>query len=309
MDRREFFERVAAWSAGVCLASPVFDVEAILAAEEKSAPDVPVLAVVKGKDYAALVDKALEPFHGIGAFVKKDDRVVVKPNIGWDRTPEQAADTHPVVVKTIVERCLDAGAKRVLVFDRPVDDARHCYARSGIQAAVESIGDARAKCIFQDQKKFVPVDIQNAKSIKRFDFYRDAIPPECDCYINVPIAKHHGLSKLTIGLKNVMGVIGGNRGEIHKDIHQRLADLNLVVRPKLTIVDATRILVDHGPSGGNLADVKVLDTLIASADIVAADAYAATLFGMKPAEFGSVVAAAKMGLGQMDLSKVKIVQS
>ena len=125
----------------------------------------------------------------------------------------------------------------------------------------------------------------------------------------MPIAKHHVLSKLTLGLKNVMGVIGGNRGEIHKDIPQRLADLNLVIRPKLTIIDATRILLRNGPTGGNLKDVKVLDTLIASTDTVAADAYATTLFGMKPADVKSTVAAAKMGLGEMDLSKVKIVKA
>ena len=308
MDRREFFEQVAAWSAGLGLATPVFHVSSILAAEEKSKAQ-PLLAVAKGKDYAALVERVLKPLGGMAAFVHQGARVVVKPNISFDRTPEQAANTHPEVVKAIVQQCLDAGAKRVLVFDRPDNDARRCYAKSGIQAAVESLGDSRAACVFQDQKKFVPVKIARAKSIKQFEFYKDAMETDCDCYINVPVAKHHALAKLTIGLKNIMGIIGGNRGEIHKDIHQRIADLNLVVRPKLTIVDATRILLRNGPSGGNLDDVKVLDTLIASADPVAADAYATTLFGMKPEEVGSTVAAAKLGLGEMDLSKVKIVEA
>ena len=308
MDRREFLEQVAAWSAGACLATPVFNVSSIVAAEGKP-QGASLLAVAKGKDYAALVEQVMKPLGGMAAFVKKDDRVVVKPNIGWDRTPEQAANTHPDVVKTVVQQCLDAGAKRVLVFDRTVNDARRCYVKSGIQAAVESIGDSRAQCVFQDQSKFVPVQIENAKSLKEFHFYQDALATECDCYINVPIAKHHCLSKLTIGLKNAMGVIGGNRGEIHKGIHQRIADLNLVIRPKLTIVDATRILLRNGPTGGNLEDVKVLDTLIASADPVAADAYATTLFGMKPEELGSTVAAAKLGLGEMDLSKVKILNA
>ena len=266
MDRRQFLEQVAAWSAGLCVATPVFEVRSILAAETKSTAK-PLLAVAKGKDYGALVDRALTSLGGITAFVKKDARVVVKPNIGWDRTPEQAANTHPDVVAAIVKQCLDAGAKRVLVFDRACNDARRTYVRSGIQAAVEAIGDPRAKCVFQDEKKFVPVKIQNGKSINEFSFYRDAMEPDCDCYINVPIAKHHVLAKLTLGLKNVMGVIGGNRGEIHKGIHQRIADLNLVIRPQLTIIDATRILLRNGPTGGNLADVKVLDTLIASADM------------------------------------------
>jgi uncharacterized protein (DUF362 family) len=135
------------------------------------------------------------------------------------------------------------------------------------------------------------------------------MPPACDCYINVPVAKHHCLAKLTLGLKNVMGVIGGNRGLIHQDMGPRIADLNLVVRPRLTIVDATRIMLRNGPTGGNLDDIKVLDTLIASADTVAADAYATTLFGMKPEQLPSTVAGAKLGLGEMDLSKVRIVNA
>lgn len=308
MDRREFLEQVAAWSAGVCAATPVFDVQTILAAEEKPAGKS-IVSVAKGKEYGVLVGMVLKPLGGMVAFVKEGARVVVKPNIGWASTPELAANTHPDVVKAVVQQCLDAGAKRVLVFDRTVNEARRCYAKSGIQAAVESIGDSRAQCIFLDDKKYVPVNIEKAKSLKQFDFYKDAMETDCDCYINVPVAKHHCLTKLTLGLKNVMGVIGGNRGEIHKDIGQRIADLNLVIRPKLTIIDATRILLRNGPTGGNLADVKVLDTLVASADTVAADAYATTLFGMKPEEIDSTVAGAKLGMGEMNLSKVKIVEA
>lgn len=305
MDRREFLRQVAAWSGGACLATPVFHVPSILAADARPAA-APLLAVVKGKDYAALVERVLKPIGGMGTFVRKGARVVVKPNIAWARTPEQAANTHPDVVKAVVEQCLDAGARQVLVFDRTCNDPRRCYAKSGIQAAVESVGDSRVRCFFPDKKKYVPVAIEKAKSLKKFEFYKDAL--DADCYINVPVAKHHGLAKLTLGLKNVMGVIGGNRGEIHKNLPQRIADLNLVIRPTLTIIDATRILLRNGPTGGNLDDVKVLDTLIASADTVAADAYATTLFGMKPEQLGSSVAAAKMGLGVMDLSKVKIVK-
>ena len=308
MDRREFLEQVAAWSAGACLATPVFNVSSILAAEGK-AKGQSLLAVAKGKDYAALDEQVMKPLGGIAAFVSKGDRVVVKPNIGWDRTPEQGANTNPDVVKSVVQQCLDAGAKRVLVFDRSVNAARRCYVKSGIQAAVESIGDSRAQCIILEESKLVPVQIKKAKSLKEFQFYQDALATECDCYVNLPIAKHHCLSKLTIGMKNAMGVIGGNRGEIHKGIHQRIAELNLVIRPKLTIVDATRILLRNGPTGGKLEDVKVLDTLIASADPVAADAYATTLFGMKPEQLGSTVAAAKLGLGEMDLSKVKVLSA
>lgn len=307
MDRREFIEQVTAWSAGACLAAPVFDVRAVMAAEETS-NEQPLLVVAEGKDYTALVAAVLKPLGGMKAFVKKGDRVVVKPNIGWDRKPEQASNTHPEVVKAVVRQCLDAGAKSVLVLDRSCNDARLSYARSGIKKAVESIDDERVRCEYENKKDYVPVKIADGKSIKEFEFNRKAMPPECDCYINVPVAKHHRHTKLTLGLKNVMGVIGGNRGKIHQDLARRIADLNLVIRPNLTIIDATRILLRNGPTGGKLEDVKVLDTLIASADTVAADAYATTLFGEKPNSIGSTVAAAKLGLGEMDLEKVKIVK-
>lgn len=308
MDRRQFLEQVAAWSAGACLATPVFDIPSVLAAEANPSGKS-LLAVARGKQYEALAAQVLKPLGGIGAFVKQGDRVVVKPNIGWDRAPEFAANTHPDVVKAVVQLCLDAGAKQVLVFDRTCNDERRCYVKSGIQAAVESLGDSRAKCVFQNPKKFVPIKIKNGKSIRQFDFYRDAMAPACDCYINVPVAKHHGSAKLSLGLKNIMGVIGGNRGEIHKDLAQRIADLNLVIYPRLTIIDATRMLLRNGPTGGKLADVKVFDTLVASADTVAADAYATTQFGMKPEELPSTVAGAKLGLGEMNLAKVKVVHA
>jgi uncharacterized protein (DUF362 family) len=308
MDRRKFFEQVAAWSAGLCVTTPIFNASAILAAEEKPAGN-PLLSVAEGKDYGALVEKVMKPLGGIAAFVHEGDRVVVKPNMGWDRKPEQAANTHPEVMKAIVQQCLDAGAKRVQVFDRPCHDERRSHVHSGIAAAIKSIGDQRAQCLFMDAKKYVPIKIEKGESIQEFTFYKDALPPECDCYINVPIAKHHQLARLTLGLKNAMGVIGGNRGEIHRVMGPRIADLNLIVRPRLTIIDATRILLRNGPTGGSLKDVKVLDTLIAGVDPVAADAYATTLFGMKPEELESTVAAAKLGLGEMDLAKVKIVKA
>ncbi|MEX0774133.1 MAG: DUF362 domain-containing protein [Phycisphaeraceae bacterium] len=305
--RRAFLRQVAACSAGLAVATPVFETLARPAhAQGAAASPQPVVAVATGKDYAALVATVLAPLGTITAFVKKGDKVVVKPNIGWDRTPEQAANTHPDVLKAVVKLALDAGATQVLVFDRTCNNAKMCYQHSGIEAAVASLNDDRAQCLHIDDRKFVPVAIKNGAVLTTWDFYKDAL--EADCYINVPIAKHHGLSKLTLGMKNVMGVIGGKRGQIHQDIGNKLADLNSVIAPKLTIIDATRILLRHGPQGGNLDDVKVLDTLIASRDMIAADAYATTLFGLKPEAITSTVAGHKAGLGEMDLDKVRIVK-
>lgn len=305
MNRRAFLRQVAMWSAGGTALPPLFRILPEMIAAERPEPTI---AVAKGTDYEKLVAKVLEPLGGIGAFVKKGDRVVVKPNIAWDRKPEQAADTHPLVVKALVKASLDAGASKVMVFDRTCNESRSCYASSGIIDAVKTIEDKKVSWFYveDEDRKFVPVKIEKGKDLKTWEFHRDAL--EADCYINVPIAKHHRLSKLTLGLKNILGVVGGNRGQLHQNLGQRIADLNTVRRSKLTVVDATRILLRNGPVGGNLEDVKVLDTLIASGDIVAADAYAATLFDMKPSDVEATRLAAELGLGEMDLDRIKVTK-
>ena len=303
MDRRAFLRQVALWSAGLSVGVPHFRIGMVSAAESR--PSLLIHAI--GKDYQALVDRVLDPLGGMGRFVRNGDKVVVKPNIGWDRNPAQAANTHPLVVRTLVERALDAGAGEVLVFDRTCNEQRRCYVNSGIQEALAGIKDKRLKLFHPDDRKYVPVDIERGKAVNQLSIYGDVL--EADCYINVPVAKHHGLSRLTLGLKNSMGVLGGNRGALHFNLGQKLADLATVVQSKLTVIDATRILLANGPQGGDLADVRILDTLIASSDPVAADAYATTLFGLKPEEIDSTVAAYGLGLGEMDLTKITVIQA
>jgi len=304
MHRREFLKQVMLWSAGITTAVPSFKIVPELLAMENQSP---LVAHATGKDYQQLVARVLEPLGGISAFVKSGDNVVIKPNIAWDRNPDQAANTHPLVVKALVEFCLEAGARKIMVFDRTCNEERRCYVNSGIQEAMHSIRDNRLKLFHPDTRKFVPVDIKRGKAVKRLEIYRDAL--EADTYINVPVAKHHGLSRLTLGLKNSMGVLGGNRGQMHHNLGQKLADLATVIRPKLTVTDATRILLRNGPQGGDIDDVKVMDTVIASADPVACDAYATTLFGLQPQEIDSTVAAHNHGLGEMDLARMQIVKS
>lgn len=303
MDRREFLRQVALWSAGLSVSVPHFRICEALAAEGGQ----PLLAHATGKDYRDLVDRVLSSLGGMAKYVRSGDRVVVKPNIGWDRNPAQAANTHPRIVKALVEQALDAGAGQVLVFDRTCNEERRCYVNSGIQDALAAIKDKRVKFFHPDERKYVPVDIERGKAVRRLEIYRDAL--EADSYINVPVAKHHSLSRLTLGLKNSMGVLGGRRGALHHNLGQKLADLATVVQPRLTVIDATRILLDNGPQGGDLNDVRVLDTVVASTDPVAADAYATTLFGLKPSAIESTVAAHAMGLGEMDLKKMNIVKA
>ena len=274
----------------------------------KSLPSssVPDIATVTGLDYADVVREAVKLLGGMDHFVRPGNKVVVKPNIGWDRSPEQAANTHPLVVKTLVELALEAGASEVKVFDHTCNEKRRCYKNSGIADAVKSLKQKKARYEYIDDRKFVPVDITDGISLTRWDIYKDALT--ADCYINVPVAKHHGLSSLTLGLKNSMGVIGGRRGRLHQNLGQNLADLATVIRPQLTVIDATRMLMDNGPQGGRISDVKKVDTVIASSDPVAADALATTLFGLAPEDIDSTVAAHRMGLGQMDLSKMNLIQ-
>ena len=299
MNRRHFVRQVLLWSAGWCVAAPTLDLRSLMAA-----PPPPLLGVARGGDYRQVVRRAVEAVGGIAQFVKSGERVVIKPNIGWDRSPEQGANTHPLVVRALAELALEAGAGAVRVFDHTCNEKRRCYSNSGIISELEKIGDSRVRWEYIDERKFVPVDIRDGKSLKRWEIYQEALT--ADCYINVPVAKHHGLSRLSLGLKNVMGVIGGNRGKLHHNLGQDLADLATVIRPRLTVIDATRLLLRNGPQGGKVEDVKVADTIIASADPVAADAYATTLFGLQPEEIESTVAAHRMGLGEIDLQRLTV---
>jgi uncharacterized protein (DUF362 family) len=228
--------------------------------------------------------------------------VIVKPNICTDyHPPEYASTTNPTVVGTLVTMCLEAGAKRVRVMDYPFGGtAKSAYAISGIADAVEAAG---GEMHVMSHSKYTRVDIPEGRDIPSIYIYPDIL--EADLLINVPIAKDHGSTRLTLGAKNLMGTIL-DRGMMHMNLSQRIADLTSLVRPALTVVDAVRILTANGPTGGNLADVKQLDTVIASRDIVAADAYATTLFGLTGNDIGYITACADMGLGTMDLTSINI---
>jgi len=294
MDRRTF---IKATGSAVLLAP-------VLIRETLAARGPSTVAVAEGTNYAATTRKAINAVGGMKRFVKSGDVVVVKPNMGWDRASEFAANTHPLVVRAVVEECLAAGAKKVKVFDYTCNDSRRCYVNSGIEGALKGMKNVECKQIEPERFKKTTL---NGQFLKEWELYDEAL--SANVYINVPIAKHHGLSKLTLGLKNVMGIMGGNRGYVHRSLDVALADVNAHVKTHLTIIDATRILTAHGPQGGNLADVKVLNKVIASTDTVAADAFATTLFGMKPSEIPVTVAAYKRGLGEMNLDKIKIVRA
>jgi uncharacterized protein (DUF362 family) len=295
MNRREFLRAAGAGVAGMLLADR--GVPFVLAADKEQ---VPALVVTKGPSIDRNLLSAVRALGGISRFVSKGDIVVVKPNIGWDRVPKQAATTNPELVHAIIELCHEAGAKKVKVFDKTCNDPRRCYVKSGI---ADSARKAGAEVSFVDDRKFKRVKI-GGEVLQTWPVYAEVL--DCDKIINVPIAKHHGIARLTMALKNWMGVIGEPRNTLHQHIDLCLADLARFFKPSLTVLDATRILVANGPQGGNIKDVRQMDTLIAGTDQVAIDSYGASLFGSRGVDLGYLVEAAKAGVGQIDLSKVRL---
>jgi len=288
LDRRTFLQLLAGGAAGCLLP---FD---RLAAFPLGTVDVASLAVVKGPNPAAITRKAVELLGGMGTFVSKGDVVFVKPNISWDRVPEQAATTNPVVVETVVRMVLEAGAKKVLVADNTCNDARRCYKRSGIAEAAEHAG---ADVSFMEDRKFKKVDL-GGEVITEWPVYVDVL--EADKIINIPIAKHHNLPGVTLSMKNLMGLIGGARNRLHQKIDESVVDLTAFFKPTLHILDANRILTARGPASGTTKDVKTLNTVAASADPVRIEAFGVTLFGKEPGEFKHVKLAEERGLGTSD---------
>ncbi|MCD6384891.1 DUF362 domain-containing protein [Candidatus Sumerlaeota bacterium] len=303
--RREFVKRMGSMILGL-VSFPLISLADQPNLKTKKQPlgsstSFPDLVVAQGRDPAELVRKALQAYGGMKRFVKKGDVVVVKPNIAWDRLPAQAANTNPDVVKALVELAYEAGAKKVKVFDNTVNNPQSCYRRSGIMEKAQSAG---AEVKFINPALFTKVKFSGTKFLTEWPIYKEAL--DCDVLINVPVAKTHGISTLTMALKNLMGIIGGARGRWHPQIHQALADLITKVRPQLTVLDAYRIMIKNGPTGGSVKDVKFVGKCIIGTDQVAVDSYGATLFGYKPQEIGYLRIANEMKLGEINLSKLHI---
>ena len=294
MNRRQFIQRSSAIGIGLgTLSSLSLDVMA-----QNPFPDV---IIVKEGEPAQLVQKAVEELGGMQRFVKKGQTVLIKPNIAWDRNPEQAANTNPEAVAQVVRLCLAAGADKVRVLDRTCNQARRCYNRSGIEEAAKKAG-AQVRHIID--LRFDELSFPKGEMIKSWPVYRDAL--DADVIINMPIIKHHSISGVTAGLKNIMGLLGGERGDLHKHFNTKIVDINTEIVPALTIADAYRILLRNGPSGGNLADVKLTKTVIAGVDRVAVDAQAVQLLGLDPMSLDYLQIAEKRGLGILDPGKVKV---
>lgn len=300
MNRRDFFAKGigAGVLAGVGMSMGSFNP---LSAAPSAAKPVDLVAV-RGGEAVPMFDKAIAALGGMSKFVKKGQTVVVKPNIGWDKSPEYAACTNPQLVARIVEQCLKAGAKKVYVFDFTCDNWQKCYTNSGIEKAVKAAGGQVVPA--NDESYYRSINIPNGKRLKTAKEHH--LLQEADVFINVPILKNHGGATLSIAMKNLMGVIW-DRGFYHKnDLHQCIADYLTHRKPDLNIIDAYRVMKRNGPKGVSLSDVVTMKSLIISTDIVAADAAATKLFGLDPSQIGHIAMASKMGIGQIDLEKLNI---
>ena len=305
MKRRDFLKTSAV--AGAALSLNFDGLQAALSSNTVAVEKAPDLVAVMGGEPAAMLDKALEALGGIGKFVKKGQKVVIKPNIGWDRAPEMAGNTNPELVAALVKKCLGAGAQKVTVFDHTCDNWQKCYETSGISDAVKKAGGIMMPG--NDEKYYKEVAIPGGVTLKNAKIHESLI--EADVWLNVPVLKNHGGAKLTCAMKNYMGIVWDRRYFHSNDLQQCIADIcTWNKKPVLNIVDAYRIMHKNGPQGKSLSDVAQLKTLIASTNIVATDTAALRFFNqvekLDISAVGHIGKGEALKLGTSNLDKLTI---
>ncbi len=305
MKRRDFLKTGAV--AGAALTLDFSGLQAALKTNTIAVEQTPEMVAVMGGEPDVMLGKALDALGGIGKYVKKGQKVVIKPNIGWDRTPELAGNTNPQLIKALVKRCLDAGAEKVTVFDHTCDNWQKCYESSGIAVAVKEAGGVIVPA--NDEKYYKEVSIPNGVKLKSAKIHEALL--EADAWINVPILKNHGGAKLSCAMKNYMGIVWDRRFFHQNDLQQCIADIcTWQKRPVLNIVDAYRMMHQNGPQGKSAADVATLKSIIVSPDIVAVDTAALALFNqvkkLDREAVGHIGKGEALKLGSTDLKKMNI---
>ncbi len=304
MNRREFLKAVSVAGAAAVI-TPAATINNVLAAENSSG--AANLVAIMGGQPAAMLDRMFQEMGGIGRFVKKGQKVVVKPNIGWNKPPEMAANTNPDLVGALVDRCLKAGASEVLVFDHTCATWTECYKNSGIKAAVEAAGGKMVAG--NDESMYVDVDLPKGVKLKKAKVHKALM--ECDVWFNVPVVKHHGGAKMTVSMKNLMGIVWDRRVFHVTDLQQCIADIATFERkPALHIVDCYRALLQNGPQGKTESDVALLKGLFASTDPVAVDTAAVKFFSQAKAvdikTVSHIQKAESLGVGTMDIESLNV---
>lgn len=307
MKRRDFLRTGALISTSAAVSLNFDKLQAALNSNTMAVEAAPDLVAVMGGEPEAMLNKALEALGGIGNFVKKGQKIVIKPNIGWDRTPELAGNTNPQLVSALVKKCIEAGALKVTVFDHTCDDWKKCYVSSGIENAVKAVGGVIVPA--NDEKYYKEVALPQGKSLKSAKIHEALL--EADAWINVPVLKNHGGAKLSCAMKNMMGIVWDRRFFHSNDLQQCIADIcTWDKKPVLNIVDSYRMMFQNGPQGKSAADVATVKTLIASTDIIATDTAALQFFNQVKTLDLEAVKHIELGqshkLGTTDLKNINI---
>lgn len=305
MKRRDFFK-----SAAVVGIASIFKPETLAASKSASTVSVQTttdMVAVMGGEPEIMLIKAMKELGGISKYVKKGHKVVIKPNIGWDKKPEMAANTNPDLVGALTKLCKSAGASEVLVFDHTCQDWQKCYANSGIKNAVEKAGGKMIPG--NDESYYKEVEIPLGINLKKTKIHKAIL--DCDVWFNIPVLKHHGGAKNSISMKNLMGIVWDRKFFHSNDLHQCIADsATMYKKPALNIVDAYRIMKSNGPQGKSQADAVLLKSLIISPDYVAADTAAMKMFSqVQPTDINDVryiAMAEKLKVGTQHIEKLNV---
>ncbi|MDR0543121.1 MAG: DUF362 domain-containing protein [Dysgonamonadaceae bacterium] len=302
MKRRDFLRTTLAAGAAVMMSDSLLANPSKLMVE--STPD---MVAVKGGEPAQMLQEALKTLGGIGKYVKKGHNVVIKPNIGWDKKPEFAADTNPELVGELVKQCLAAGARKVTVFDHTCDNWQRCYNNSGIKQAVESAGGVMVPG--NDPSYYKEIKLPKAVKLKSAKIHQALL--EADVWFNVPILKNHDGARMSIAMKNYMGIVEDRPYFHSNDLQQCIADIcTWDKKPALNIIDAYRCLLRNGPQGRSVKDAYQMKALIVSKDIVAADTAAIRMFNQVEKisidDVGHIANGEKLRLGTQKIDQLNI---
>ncbi|OGK06821.1 MAG: tat (twin-arginine translocation) pathway signal sequence [Candidatus Riflebacteria bacterium GWC2_50_8] len=305
MDRRSFISLVSALAATYNFKLPyrARAEELSLASGTAPAGGLPDLVAVMGGTPVEMLDRALAAAGGLGRFVKQGQKVLVKPNIGWDKTPEEGANTNPSLVKHLIELCFKAGAKEVNVFDNTCNQWQACYSNSQIETAVKEAGGTMLMA--HEESYYTEIDLPRGVALKKAKVHKAWL--ESDVIINLPVLKHHGGARMTAAMKNLMGVVWDRRHYHRTDLHQCIADFTTIdKKPTLNIIDAYNVMMRNGPRGVSTADLATKKMLLLSTDMVAIDTAASRILEAQPDEIAYIAMAAALNTGVADLSKLKI---
>ena len=301
MERRTFLKNtaVAGLAGGIALNLPAVVTSKKNKAAKKGQYD---LVAVRGGGAAEMFDLGIAALGGMKTFVKPGQTVVVKPNIGWAKTPEVAANTNPELVKRIVEHCFKAGAKTVYVLDHTCNNWNDCYKKSGIAEAAKAAG---AKVLSGNHEAdYRPVEVPKGKRLKNTKIHNVIL--DSDVFINVPVLKNHGGAVMTAAMKNLMGIVWDRRYFHRNNLQQCIADSVTARTPDLNIVDAFRVMKKGGPQGRSLADVAEMKYQLLSTDIVAVDTAASKILGISTSRIPHLKLGEELDLGTMNIDSLKV---